>query len=270
MTEENKTEYVPYKKMALQSKAIKITRQMLRELSHVSASQARDLDERECMDIVNDIIADFMYYLGETCGDKSSRWFGFPVPSWLLEAHKDPKADDKLDDALIMGSDAILNGECGLFRWLNNLIAYGESCYGNSKYLPSTFDPSKIDLVHNLRLLMEQRLGLVAKQLDEEDYFGCEGGWVYELDDSRGKEYGKWWFAISCTSETKYTQGKPIKEADGSYRKDEYGKILYSEYTQYEQVEETIEVTKFFGDELKFFRVSVPFGEFETFFREMV
>ena len=263
MSEENNNEYVPYFRASLQSKAIKITRRMLRELSHVSASQARDLDERECMDIVNDIIADFMYYLGETCGDKSTRWFGHPVPSWLLEAHKDPKADDKLDDALLMGSDAILNGECGLFKWINNLIAYGESCFGDSQYLPSTFDPSKLEYPYNkMRLLMEENLGMVARPTDE--------GWVYEVEDSRGEEYGKWWFAISCTSETKYTQGKPIKEADGSYRKDEYGKILYSEYTQYEQVEETIEVTKFFGEDDKYFRLSIPFGEFETFFREMV
>ena len=253
-------QYKPHKKIPLQSKAIKITRKMLSILA--SLDREHKFDAEECMEVINDQILEFQYYLGETCGDKATRWFGFPVSQWLLEAHNDENAHDKLDDALIMGNKKILEEDCGLFKWLNNLIAYGESCYGDSQYLPSTFDPSKIDLVHDLRLLMEQHLGMVARPTDE--------GWVYEVDDSRGEEYGKWWFAISCTSETKYTQGKPIKEADGSYRKDEYGKILYSEYTQYEQVEETIEVTKFFGEDDKYFRLSIPFGEFQTFFNEMV
>ena len=263
MSEENNNEYVPYKKMALQSKAIKITRQMLRELAHVSASQARDLDPRECIDIVNELIMEFQYYLGERCGDKATHWFGFPHHHWLHEAHKDPKADDKLDDALIMGSDAILNGECGLFKWVNNLIAYGESCYGDSQYLPSTFDPNTLEYPHNkMRLLMEENLGMVARPTDE--------GWVYEVEDSRGEEYGKWWFAINVESHERFSQGKPIVLEDGSYKKDKWGKIVYSEFTKFEQTEEIIEVTKFFGENDKYFRVSVPFGEFETFFREMV
>ena len=184
MTEENKTEYVPYKKMPLQSKAIKITRQMLRELAHVSASQVRDLSSQECMDVINDLILDFQYYLGETCGDKATRWFGYPVDGWILEAHKDPKADDKLDDALIMGNDAILEGECGLFKWVNNLIAYGASCHGDSQYLPTTFDPEALEYPHNkMRLLMEENLGLVAQPCA---WDGVED-WVYKVEDEEEK-----------------------------------------------------------------------------------
>lgn len=267
MTEENKTEYVPHKKMPLQSKAIKITRQMLRELAHVSASQVRDLSSQECMDVINDLILDFQYYLGETCGDKATRWFGYPVDGWILEAHKDPKADDKLDDALIMGNDAILEGECGLFKWVNNLIAYGASCHGDSQYLPTTFDPEALEYPHNkMRLLMEENLGLVAQPCA---WDGVED-WVYKLEDGRGEEYGNWWFAIKTESHERFSQGKPIKLEDGSYKKDKWGKIVYSEFTKFELDVETIEVTKWFEESDQYFRFSVPFGEFETFFKQTV
>lgn len=263
MTEEKNIEYVPYKKMPLQSKAIKITRKMLRELALVSASQARDLSSEECMDIVNDIILEFQYYLGETCGDKASRWFGYPVDGYLLEAHKDPKADDKLDDALISGRPAILEGNCGVFKWVNTLVNYGLSCHGDSQYLPTSFDPNALEYPYRkIRLLMEEHLGMVARPTDE--------GWVYEVDDSRGEEYGKWWFAIKTWTHERFSQGKPIKLEDGSYKKDEYGKIVYSEFTKFEQTEETIEVTKWFGEDDRYFTFSVPFGEFETFFKQMI
>lgn len=268
MTEENKTEYVPFKKMPLQSKAIKITRQMLRTLAHVSASQARDLNAEECMDIVNEHILEFQYYLGETCGDKATHWFDLCVAEYLHDAHKDPKADDKLDDALIMGNNAILEGECGLFKWVNLLIAYGESCYGDSQYLPCTFNPTGLEYPHNkMRLLMEENLGLRASRVDHD---GADDDWVYMVEDSRGEEYGHWWFAPKVNVEERFSQGKPIRLEDGSYKKDKYGKIVYSEFTKFELDHEVIEVTKYFEESDKYYRLTVPFGEFETFFREMV
>jgi len=57
MTEEYK--YKPYPKMTLQTKAIKLTRKMLRHLDYVSSSQARDLSAEECMDVINDYIVEF-------------------------------------------------------------------------------------------------------------------------------------------------------------------------------------------------------------------
>jgi hypothetical protein len=263
MSEETNTEYVPYKRITLQSRAIKITRQMLRELANVSASQDRTLDARECMDIIDSFINEFQYFLGETCGDKASRWFCTPVSDWLLEAHNDPMADDKLDDALIMGSDAILNGSCGLFRWLNNLIAYGESCDGDSQYTPSTFQPTELDWTSNkMRYLMEENLGLVAEP--------TTFGWVYKVEDARGEEYGYWWFAINVERQDRFSQGKPVKLEDGSYKKDKWGKIVYSEFTKFEQTEEVIEVTKWYGEDNHYFRFTVPFGEFSTFFHQVI
>ena len=239
MTEEYK--YEPYSKMTLQTKAIKLTRKMLRHLDYVSSSQARDLSAEECMDVINDYIAEFQYYLGTTCGDKATHWFSFPYDEHLLEAHKDPNADDKLDDALIMGNDAILEGECGLFKWVNNLIAYGESCFGDPKYLASSFHPNHLDFHgEKIRLLMEERLGLVAKHFPEWATWNRDDqGWVYTAIDARGAEYGEWWFSIG------------------------------SEY---------IEVTKWFrransrgsGSGGKSFNLKVPIGDFYTFYKEVV
>lgn len=237
MTEEYK--YEPYPKMTLQTKAIKITRAMLKELAHVRDAQSRDLSASECMDVVNDYIAEFQYYLGSTCGDKATHWFSFPYDEHLLEAHKDPKADDKLDDALIMGNDAILEGECGLYKWVNNLIAYGESCYGDPQYLAHTFDPCTIPYEkRQMRLLMEERLGLEAERVPDWASWADKDnqGWVYKAIDPRGLEYGAWWFSLDAENEE-------------------------------------VEATKWFGGSGsggKAFIVVIPFGDFYTFYKEMV
>ena len=188
------------------------------------------------MDVINDYIAEFQYYLGTTCGDKATHWFSFPYDEHLLEAHKDPNADDKLDDALIMGNDAILEGECGLFKWVNNLIAYGESCFGDPKYLASSFHPNHLDFHgEKIRLLMEERLGLVAKHFPEWATWNRDDqGWVYTAIDARGYEYGEWWFSIGSVD---------------------------------------IDVTKWFGKAEsggKSFNMKVPIGDFYTFYKEVV
>ena len=119
------------------------------------------------------------------------------------------------------------------------MMDYADSCYGDPRFMPTWFDASQNG--HKVvRKLLEGNLGLVA-ELVPTWYRDNDTQYIYRLEDSRGEEYGEWWIA-------------PMDHEDG-------------------QNEEQIAVSKWFGDTGsggKSFNMQVSFGDFYTFFHEVI
>lgn len=248
MSEETKT-YLPHKKFTTFQYAIHITRRAVIKVQNALAHDANP----DVVSLINDEYYDFQSFIGETCGDKATRWLDHE--DLLLEAcrdggFKEHEPHGLLDEALLMSNDSprkldgrtnawnlLVHGtDVALYKWIESLMNYADSCYGDPKFMPTTFDAS-LDEYSDVRKLLEGNMGLKAT-LAPEWYRRDDKSYIYLVDDSRGEEYGEWWIA-------------PLPNQmchDG---------------------EKQIAVSKFFNDG-KHFNMQVPFGDFYTFFHEVI
>jgi hypothetical protein len=234
---ENK--YTPYKYSTTYQYVIKLARRAVRKLQKALESDTSP----DVGAIINEEYYDLQSFIGETCGDKATRYLGFEDEKWILEASRDggdashePHA--LLDDALTM-KQRDLDSDIHIYKWINHMMDYADSCYGDPRFMPTWFDASQNG--HKVvRKLLEGNLGLVA-ELVPTWYRDNDTQYIYRVEDSRGEEYGEWWIA-------------PMDHQDGQH-------------------EEQIAVSKWFGDTGsggKFFNVQVSFGDFCTFFHEVI
>jgi hypothetical protein len=264
------SELIPKIQLTLGDKVLETTRRMVTALSKFDAvgSIKHNGNCNEVYDAINEEIADFQNYLGATDGDDATHFFGHEEALTIANVSALDDAYEQIAQARwLLGSDAnkVQISDC-LQAWIDHLYKYANAC---DKHTFRFFDGHSTfeleDGKHpfpNMQLLLEERLGL---RLCIDD-----GRYYYMAYDGRGAEYGDWQFCPKVEERVCYSQGKPIKLEDGSYKKDEYGKIVYSEFTQYVDREYIIEVTKHSTDPDQVHTIDVPFGKFYGFYTQII
>ena len=260
--------YVPKIKLTLGDKILETTRRMVSNLSKFDAvgSIEHNGNDKEVYEAIGEELADFMHYLGATDFDDGTHYFGEREAKIIADVSALDDAYDQISQARwLMGSDAdkVQINEC-LHAWIDHLDKYARASFqhGIRFYDVSSF--KLVDGKHpfpHMQSLLEEHLGL---RINEDD-----NGLFYVAYDGRGMEYGDWRFCPKVIEHERYSQGIPIKLDDGSYKKDKWGKIVYTEYTQFTEREDVIEVTKFAIDPDSITTIDVPFSKFYGFYREI-
>ena len=262
--------YIPLKKLSLEDVVLDTTRLLvvaIQKVDDVKGDEVSDETYRKVHDAIFNIIGDFQSYLGTTDGDKATHWFSDHQICPLVQCSRHDNIHDQLNDARhLMGTDGVyVQISSALKKWLDHLVDYGNSCYGSLDDYScghSVFymDQNKHPFPEH-RKLLEMNLGLVATPDDD------DGNYIYTLPDARGEEYGKWVFVPASRMVLGRTLGKATKLEDGTYEKDEDGKIIYKDPETFERYEDVVEVTKYRDDGAIGF--DIPLGQFRSFFYEI-
>ena len=261
--------YCPKIKISLEDKILETTRRMVTSLSNFDAkgSIKHNGNTNEVQEAIHGHLVDFQHYIGTTCGDHASHWFDDGHWEDIAEIASWDDVHEKLDLARhIWGTSGMYVVSAVLEAWLNNLKEYADSCAHN--LAQHSCGHSTFNLIEetehpypSMQSLLEERLGLCP--------FENEDGLFYKAYDGRGDEYGEWIFCPKIIESVNFSQGKPIRLEDGSYKKDEYGNIVYSEFTKYTHKEEVIEVTKYATDPDAIVGFDVPLNDYYQFYREI-
>jgi hypothetical protein len=260
--------YVPKIKLTLGDKILETTRNMVSNLSKFDAvgSIEHNGNTKEVYKAIQEDLYDFQCYLGATDGDDATHYFCDKEARLIADVSALDDVYGQISQARwLLGSDAdkVQINEC-LHEWIDHLYKYAKAI---EQYGIRLYDVSSFKLVNgkhpfpHMQSLLEEHLGL---RIDEDD-----NGLFYVAYDGRGMEYGDWRFCPKVIEHERYSQGIPIKLDDGSYKKDKWGKIVYTEYTQFTEREYVIEVTKFATDPDSITTIDVPFGSFYGFYREI-
>lgn len=273
--------YIPLKKLSLEDVVLDTTRLLvvaIQKVDDVKGDEVSDTTFNKVHDAIFNIIGDFQAYLGTTDGDKATHWFSDTQICPLVQCSRHDNIHDQLNDARhLLGTDGVyVQISSALKTWLDHLVNYGNSCYdsldnytcGNSCFF--MHDNNHPFPEH--RRLLEMNLGLVAVPRalppflplppDDED-----SNYMYTLPDARGDEYGRWVFVPASRMDLGRTLGKPTKLEDGTYEKDEDGKIIYKNPETFERFVDVVEVTKYRDDGAIGF--DIPLGQFRSFFYEI-